>query len=184
LEEKDEKISQLENDKIQLQQEIEQLRTQIDSIAIPEDKSEVYGLLFNATEAYFVELAMGTSERDYTAVADSLANLNDAQFEIEASVKLLSRLREATYPDAAKTYYKEGHTLYSDGKYEEALVALEKAMTYDPADVDAVYFTARSYHRLGDKPKAALYYNIVITDFPDSSRTSDAEEFVEQVQDN
>jgi TolA-binding protein len=91
-------------------------------------------------------------------------------------------MKEVTYPIVAEIHYDKGHDLYSDGKYEEALVELEKARTFDPTDVNAIYFTARAYHRLDDLENAAVYYNIVVKDYPDSSRIADAKDFLEQTQ--
>ena len=121
-------------------------------------------------------------ERDLTSVADQLVAMADTQFENEAATGLYNRLKEATFLSAAASHYEKGHVFYSSEKYQEALTELQLAMTLDPADVDAIYFMARAYHRLEDKPNAALYYNRVITEFPDSNRITDAKEFLKQVQ--
>ena len=183
IQDKDDTISTLQNDKATLTKELEQLQTQIDSNVSSVGNTDIYDSLFQATELYLKELDKAESERDFTAIADLLAGMTDAEFNNESSTQLLNRLKESTYPSAAVSHYQKGHELYSNGKYEEALVNLQLAMTLDPTDVDAVYFIARSYHRLGDKVNAAIYYNKVITDFPDSSRVSDSKEFVKQVQD-
>ncbi|MHB8130744.1 MAG: tetratricopeptide repeat protein [Mobilitalea sp.] len=180
--EKDNTISSLEQDKEELTQELEQLRTEIDAIVIPENNSLIYDPLLEATELYMLEQDKAESEQDFAAIADILASIDAAKYESESSVKILNRIREATYPSVAKLHYDSGHALYSDAKYDEALVELTKAMTFDPTDVDAIYFTARTYHRLDDKEKAAKYYKIVVTDYPDSSRVADASVFLEQVQ--
>ena len=180
--EKDNTIASLEQDKEDLTQELEQLRTQIDAIVIPENNSLMYDPLLEATELYMLEQDKAESDQDFAAIADIVASIDAAKYESESSVKILNRIREATYPSAAKLHYDNGHALYSDAKYDEALVELTKAMTFNPTDVDAIYFTARTYHRLDDKEKAAKYYKIVVTDYPDSSRVTDASVFLEQVQ--
>lgn len=182
LQEKEDEITALQNEKTGLEQENEQLRSQIDNIVIPEDKSAIYAPLLDAASLYLTELTKNEADRDFTAIADELATVNDAGLTIQASVTLLNTLRTATYPSAAKFHYQKGHALYSDGKYADALVELGKAMTFNPTDVNVIYFTARSYQRMGDKENAALYYNIVITDYPDSNRTADAKRYLSQVQ--
>jgi len=181
---KDDTITGLETENAELKQQIEQLNTKIDNIVIPEDTAAVYAPLLNAAQLYYTELAKPVGERNLLPIADLLSEITDSELEIEASITLLEQLKAEVYPTAAEYYYDEGHGLYSDGKYEEALVKLEKAIIFDPTDVDAVYFTARSYHRLGDKENAALYYNLVITDYPDSARVSDAKDFLKEVQSN
>jgi tetratricopeptide (TPR) repeat protein len=182
LEEKDNTIASLQNDKDELEKEIEQLQTQIDNIEIPEDSTKLYNPLFEAAELYMAEMEKSQNDRDFVTIADTLATIDETKLETEASVNLLNRMKEATYPIVAEIHYDNGHDLYSDGKYDEALVELEKAMTFDPTDVNAIYFTARAYHRLEDLENAAVYYNIVVKDYPDSSRISDAKDFLEQVQ--
>ncbi len=183
LEDKENTITTLTSEKEQLKQEVEQLRAQIDSFVIPEDKTALYVPLFNAIDQYLTELDKAENDRDFTAVADLLSTIEANQLEIETSVTLLSRLQEITYPTAAAAHYDNGHNLYGADKYEEALVELEKAMLFDPTDVDAVYFTARAYHKLDDKEKASVYYNIVINDFSDPDRKGKAEEYLAQLQD-
>lgn len=182
IEEKDNRITTLTNEKAELEQQVTDLQEQLDALAEPEDKSLVYVSLFDATGLYFTEMEKSQSQRNYEGIADLLAEVDESKLEIETSVTLLNRLRNEIYPIAAKSYYDKGHDLYGDRKYNEALVELQKAMTFDPTDVDAVYFTARSYHRLGDKANAAKYYNMVITDFPDSKRISEATDFLAEVQ--
>jgi tetratricopeptide (TPR) repeat protein len=182
LEEKENRITELESENDQLQQENGELRTQIENFEVPEDKTAVYEPLFNATGLYLTELAKAQKDRDFTAVADILATLDDTKFEVASSKTLLNSLKDATYPGVAKEHYDAGHDFYSDGKYEEALEELAKAMTFDPTDVDAVYFTARSYDRLKDKENAAVYYNIIIKDFPNSNRVQKSEDYLAQLQ--
>ncbi len=181
IKQKDDLITQLQTEKGQLETDKKDLQTQIDTLNNAEDK-DVYTGLINATMVYLTELEKSKSQQDLTAVADSLADIDDTTFEAEAAKQLLSDLREATYPEAAKGHYNKGYSLYTKGKYEEALVQLKLAMKFDPEDVAAVYFTARAYHRLDDKSNAAVYYNMVINDFPDSSRVKSAKDYLENVQ--
>jgi TolA-binding protein len=108
--------------------------------------------------------------------------IDETKLTVDSAVTLLSSMRNATYPDADKLHYKNGHTLYSEKKYQDAITELGKALVFNPSDVDAIYFTARSYDRLGDKENAAKYYNIVINQYPNSNRIPDAKDFLKQVQ--
>lgn len=180
--EKDNTIKTLQMENEQKEQEIEALKAQIESFVIPEDKSEAYIPLLKVLQLYLTELDKSERDRDLLPIADLLADIDEKQFEDETAPGLITKLREVTYPIATKAYYNKGHKLYSDEKYVDALIELEKAMTFDPENVDAIYFTARAYHRLEDKENAALYYNIVITDYPNSNRASDAKRYLRQVQ--
>lgn len=182
LEEKNQQIKSLQDELEQLRQTNDQLRTELDNIVVPEDQSVYYVPLFDAVNLYLTELTKSERNRDYSVVTDLLYSIDETKLDKVASVTLLGKLKEETYPKVAREYYKNGYSYYSDGKYSEALVDLKKAMEFDPSDVDAVYFLARAYHRLEDKENAALYYNIVVTEFPDSSRFADATKYLAQVQ--
>lgn len=181
LEEKEQELKLLQDEMEELTRTNTQLKDRLDSIVIPEDKTVYYAPLFTAANAYMEEMTKTEKNRDYAMLADMFYAIDDTRLDNAASTVLLGKLKEAVYPKAASKYYRSGYALYSEGKYEESLIDLKKAMDYDPSDVDAVYFTARAYHRQGDKDNAALYYNIVVTDFPDSSRVSDAGKYLAQV---
>lgn len=182
LEEKENEISSLKNDIAELEHENEQLRNQIDNFELPEDNSAVYNTLSEATNLYLTELAKSERDRSFTAIADLLSGIDDSKLTGEAAINLYNQLKDASYLEAAAEHYKDGHDLYSDGKYNEALEELHKAFELDPTDVDAAYFLGRAYHKLDDKENAALYYNIVINEFPDSDRVSSAKGFLREVQ--
>ncbi len=170
LEEKEETIKSLQQDNMELEQRIALLQTQIDSIVIPEVNPELYDTLFLVSEQYLEELVKEEKDRDFTGVAEVLLAIDTTQYESEASTSLYTRLTEAIYPIVSDQYYDEGHDLYGDNKYEEALEILLKAYKLDPTNVSAIYFIGRSYHRLGDYENATLYYTIITTDHTDSNR--------------
>jgi tetratricopeptide (TPR) repeat protein len=171
LEEKDNEISTLNSEKSELKDQITKLQAQIDNTVVPD--TSAYETLLSVMNLYLTELSKPESERDYKEIADTLTTIDDSQFS-DTSLSLLATLRATTYPSIAEQHYETGHNLYSDGKYEEALVELSKALLLDPQDVDAVYFSARAYDRLGDKKNAITYYNKVISDFPNSKRVAEA----------
>lgn len=182
-EEKDRTIEELQQTNSELQDKIDELQAQIDSLVETEDDKLVYDPLFDAVQYYLSEMEKSKNDRDVMGIAEKLAAVDESKLESEVSIALLNQLREEVYPTAAQQHYDRGHDLYSDAKYEDALVEFEKSMTYDPTDVDPFYFTARTYHRMGDNEKATLYYNLVLSDFPDSKREKNAKEFLKQVSD-
>ena len=182
-EEKEKAYVALQQDYKELEGVVSQLRIQIDTMEEPGDNLDRYDPLFETIEYYLNEMSKANSkDREYIELAEALAVINENQYEAEASKRLISRLKVEVFPEAAKLIYSSGHKFYSEYKYEEAIVELEKAIAYDPSHVDAVYYTARSYHRLNDNESAILYYNIVITDFPDTRRARQSADFIKQVQ--
>lgn len=183
LEEKEEKIKVLEADNEELIQQKELLQAEIDSFVIPEDKTPLYDPFFDAIGNYLTELEKTESNRDYPQLAQQLASIDINQLERTASITLLNRLKEEIYPKAAEFHYQAGRDYYRDSKYEEALAEFTKAMTYDPKDDDAIYYRARSYHQMEDTENAAVYYEIILNDFPDSDRRTEAQKRLDQIRD-
>jgi Uncharacterized protein conserved in bacteria len=182
LKDKDNKIKTLTDNNTALQSQIEQLQTQINESVTPADTLATYDALVSANTLYIAELGKSKSSRDFTATADALAAIDDTKLSSEPAKTLLTNLRQAVYPDVAKDVYYKGHSKYNSGKYAEAVELLLKAMKFDPTDANAVYFAARCYDHLDDKTNAALYYNKVITEFPDSNRVTDATNLLKSIQ--
>lgn len=175
LQEAQNQNSTLKNENTDLQKQVKKLQTKVDSSTTPDSKTTAYTSVMTAVGLYLDELAKSQSQRDYNTLAEKLAAIDDTALKDDSdTTKLLTKIRDEVYPVATQSLYDSGHTLYGRAKYEDALKDLAKALTYDPKNVDAIYFTGRSYDRLGDKEKAAQYYNQIINDFPDSVRVSEA----------
>ncbi|HCA70186.1 MAG TPA: hypothetical protein DEP17_07270 [Lachnospiraceae bacterium] len=182
-EEKDKTIKDLQQKNTDLQDQVNKLQKEVDSFATPEDSNAIYNPLFEAVDRYMTEMTKtNVKDRDYTGIAEILATIDEDKYESETSIALLKRLQQEVYPTAAQIHYDLGHNLYSSAKYEESLAEFAKSMTYDPTNVNPVYFTARAYHRLKDYDNAALYYNRVLSDYPGSRRERNAKDFLAQVQ--
>lgn len=181
LQEKEDEITALlqENDSLKL--EINSLKAHIDSIVIPEQKPTLYDALITAAGEYMDELLKPEDERDLVNIAEKVMLIDTSEYESQEAMALLEKMRAATYPAAARAYYDIGHDLYGDYKYDEALENLKKSYELDPTNVNAIYFIARTYHRLNDFDNARLFYEIVVTDFPDSNRVDNAKDFLSQL---
>ncbi|NLZ84040.1 MAG: hypothetical protein GX915_10305 [Clostridiales bacterium] len=181
-EETDKTINELTNQNTDLKAQIEALQGEIDDFEAPEDSGVHYDSFIKAVDYYMNEMAKEDEEaRDIVGMAERLAKVDESEFTTEVSTTLLNKLRGEIYPKAADIHYDIGHDLYSDGEYEASLLELEKSMEYDPTDANPVYFTARAYHRLKDFDKAQLFYNLVLSDYPDSKRVKNTNEFLEDI---
>lgn len=182
-EETDKTINELTNQNTDLKAQIEELQGEIDGFEAPEDSGVHYDSFIRAVDYYMNEMAKADEEdRDISGMAEQLAKVDESKFTTEVPTILLNKLRGEIYPKAAEIHYDIGHDLYSDGEYEASLLELEKSMEYDPTDVNPVYFTGRAYHRLRDFDKAQLFYNLVLSDYPDSKRVKNTNEFLEDIQ--
>lgn len=168
-------ITSLENENKDLQDEVTQLQTQLDSIEIPEYDEAMYDNLFDAFNLYMTELDKPEAERDMKQVASLLLQVKDTALENETALKLYNAMKEDTFTEVALELYVQGHDKeYLSGKYEDALKTLLQSYEYNPNDENTIYFIGRTYQRLGDYDKAKKYYNKIIKHFADTSRYSQA----------
>ncbi len=177
--EQEEYIRTLEEEKNQLNSQAANLQEQIDNFDEVED-SPIYNDFFIAINVYNEEMEKAERDRDYLAIADQLLTVDENLYE-PAAIDLMNSMKEEVYPIAIDHYYDLGHNLYSDSKYEESLEQFKKALEIDSDHVDSLYFTARAYHRLEDYNNAAIYYELIINDFPDSRRFKNSEIFLEEI---
>jgi tetratricopeptide (TPR) repeat protein len=173
--EKEYTITALENDKIALQKEIDTLKETLKGQEVVEYDEAIFDSLFEAATVYSEELEKGNpNDIDYVKIAESLSKVNFEALEREGAIRLYEKIKEVSYIKASNKRYDEGHNLYSSKKYEEAKEVLTQAYTYDPTNVNTIYFLGRTYHQLRDNENALKYYNILIDDYPDSSRATEA----------
>lgn len=175
LNEKDYTITSLENDKVALQNEIDTLKNTLKGQEVVEYDEAMFDSLFEAATVYSEELEKGNAnEIDYVKIASTLNKVNFEALEREGAIRLYEKIKEVSYVKAAKIKYDEGHSLYSAKKYEESKEVLTEAYAYDPTNVNTIYFLGRTYHQLKDNENALKYYNILIDEYPDSSRATEA----------
>lgn len=182
-EETEKTINELTNQNTDLKAQIEELQGQIDGFVAPEDSGAYYDTFIKTVDYYMNEMAKeDVADIDIRAIAERLSLVDESKFNTEVPITLLNKLKGEVYPEASKLHYDLGHDLYSDGEYEASLLELKKSMEYDPSNVDPVYFTARAYHRLRNYDQAQLFYNLVLSDYPDSKRVKNTNEFLKDIQ--
>ncbi len=181
LQSKDEEINNLTDENKKLQEKADQLQKQLDEAKGTGDVATYYDSLIAISSQYITELGKSKSNQNFTAIADSLAEIDESKVTGEGAKSLLTNLKQEIYPDIASDYYHQAHVKYGSKKYDEALPLFLKAMQFDSKDADAVYFVARCYDFKNDDTNAALYYNKVITDFPDSKRVSSAKQLLKKI---
>lgn len=168
-------IDSITKEKTELQAKIDELQGQIDEFTQIEYDDTIYDGLMATAKLYNEELQKGNiNQIDYKSIAKELVKVEETKLERPQAKELYNQIKEAVFVKASDESYDEGHNLYTNRKYDEALELLLEAYAFNPDNVDAVYFIGRSYHQQADYENAKKYYEIVTKDFPDSSRNSDA----------
>lgn len=163
---KDATIKQLEEDKAELETENTELTSRLEVYAGVNGEEGMYDAILKASSLY--------ADGDKVNAAKALLNVDESKLESDTAKALYSKIKEDTFESSSKTLYDEGYTKYNNYKYQAALKLFQDAYDLNNENVDALYFLARSYHRLDDEENAEAAYRKVLEQFPDSSRATDA----------
>lgn len=144
----------------------EKLQTELNKYTGDNSKGSIYDQLLKGAEAYM--------DGDKVGAAKAVAKLKEKDLESATAKKMFKKLHDDTAEEASLQLYQEGKALYDNYKYKEARTKLQDAYDLNDKNVDALYFLARSYHKLDDTNKAKELYDKVIDDFPDSPRATEA----------
>jgi tetratricopeptide (TPR) repeat protein len=83
------------------------------------------------------------------------------------SLPLLPNVSFAERTLAAQDWYEQGFVLTNEGRYAEALLAYEKALSYDHSLLNAWYYTGDAFFRLGRYREAILAFSNATAVDPD-----------------
>lgn len=181
LNKKDYTITTLEEEKVILANEIEDLKKTMSSQEIKEYDEAMFDTLFEAAIIYSEEVEKGRNI-DYMRVAESLLAVDPSLLEREGAISLYNKMKTVAFLPASKDKYDEGHKFYTNRKYEDAERTLLEAYAFDETNVNTIYFIARTYHQVDNKEKALEYYNILVDNFPDTERAREARSKIRELE--
>lgn len=159
-----------------LQADITKLKSQNKDIQEKLDEYEGDGGALNSYDALLTAANL-YMEGKSTEAADAISGITPETVEgaKEGFKTVYGKINGEVMQKAANEYYKTGYSAYSSGKYEVAIENLQKAYAMDATSVNSLYYTARSYQKLGDNENAAKLFQEVIEKFPGTKSASDAE---------
>ena len=121
-------------------------------------------------------------EGDKVLAAESLAKVNEAVITSETAKAIFDKIKGETYVEMSNSIFEQGRDAYNgEGEYlgnrdyAKAVELLEKALTYNRDNTDAMYFLGRCYQQQSEMEKAQEYYNQIINNYPDSPRVTEAQ---------
>ena len=166
-------ILTLEDDKKDLQTTVKKLKAQIKKVEEEAVDETIYEKLFSGISKYI--------EKDMDGAAETLLKVDVSKFESKSAKSLYAMIQEKTFPNMSKKKYSEGYAFYTRGAYEDAVKTLKLTLKYDKSNVNAMYYLGRSYQRLNDTKNAKKYYSMIINDYPNGPRVSEATRRLEEL---
>lgn len=160
------KNNSLEGDNKSLQKKQKELEKQLKKLKAEGISEETYENFFEAIDLY-----MNNQKSDAAA---SLVEVKESAIEGKKAKELYDKIKEETFTATSEQLAEQGRVTYNQGRYQEAIELMEKALKMDNTNTKALYFLGRAYQRLGDNEKAREYYNKIINDFPESERVAEA----------
>lgn len=171
------RIQELEGERDKLQSQIAELEADVEGFVGNGGTMQTFDSLLTAASDYLKNGDNVATAADLENIAQSV-NLEETS---EGFQTLYQTLLGVIGPELAATYYNEAYDFFRHDEYPAAIESFTRAVYYDPANTDALYFLARSYHRNGDNEKAIENYQKVIELFPDSTRVRDAKQYLKEL---
>ena len=152
----------------ELKKKVETLETKNKQLSETTKKNENngFGVLAEAAAYYTMD--------DNAKAAEALVKVDKSTLKDKNMLNLYNQLSAKVFVEQSTRLYQAGYTLYSRGQYKEALKSFETSLKMNPENVDSMYFTARSYDRLGEKTKAVEWYNKIVEKHGDTQRAVEA----------
>ena len=163
---KDATIKQLEEDKAKLETENGQLTSRLEVYAGVDDGEGMYDSILKASSLY--------ASGDKIGAAKALLNVDESRLESDTAKSTYNKIKQDTFVSSSQSLYDQGYAKYNNYKYTDALALFKDAFDLNNQNVDALYFLARSYHRLNDTENAVTNYKKLVESFPNTERASDA----------
>ncbi len=165
-----EQVAELEKENSELKEENKELQGGSEG---GESMKDSYEDFIAAIEAF--------QNGDKESAAKSLEKVNPAVLSSDTAKEIYDKIKEKTFAEMSEVVFKEGRDAYNgEGEYagnrdfEKAIELLEKALSYNEENTDAMYFLGRCYQQQSDAEQAKKYYNQIINDYPTSKRVSEA----------
>ena len=172
--------SNLKSKNEQLQEQVDELNAKLSELQGGDSASGIttmqdnYENLIAAVQSFYVD-------NDSSAAAEALVKVDKENLSGTTAQKLYRKIKKQTFATASESYFTKGRDCYNGegdyaGKqnYDKAIELLKKALDYDTANTDAMYFLGRCYQQKKDMETAKEYYNQIVNDYPDSARTTEA----------
>ena len=158
---KDETISTLNTRVSDLESEVETMKKDVETYTGEDGSLTNYERLLTAMKQY--------AEEDWTNMAVTYATINPDVVDASAFRDCYALLKNFVENDGlADRLFEAAKALVDQGKYNEAIPALEACLAEKNDYEDAIYYMAYCYEAIGNDAEAAVYFKRIVDEFPQS----------------
>lgn len=171
--EKNKLLSSLNKEVEDLQAERDLLQSQLDVANSSQSDTTSDEKLLEAVKAY-----MGGDQSEAGVL---LAEISQENLTTQTAKEIYDTIYQATKGQTESSLAAQGLSAYQAGEYQDAIDYYEKVLKLNASNVNALYYIASSYQSLADLTNAEVYYNKIITDFPDSELAGKSQEALDKI---
>ena len=161
-----------------LQRENNDLYTELENYVGSDGTIQTMDNMLTAVSGYLENPGDVEQVAEYLESIRGDVNIEETSESFQA---IYQSLLAAVGPSVAQTYYDDGMAAYRQEVYADAVQNLEKAYIYDSENIDVIYNLANAYYRCEDYDNAAVYYQLVIDNFPGTERANRSKDYMEEI---
>ncbi len=174
LDSKSATISNLQASITELEAERDKLKASLGAV---EDENEIIPMYDMLLEAIRLHLT-----GKYMAADEQLKLIDAALITDENYLTVYELVKKANNVQVALLYYEEGKQYFDLEKWEDAHTWLQMSYDLNPEPKETIFYLGRAYDRDNEgaemEAKAAVFYNMVIERFPDTSEARQAKTYM------
>jgi len=165
-----------------MEESIQQTDTQMDTLSTELEQNQI-----QLTQSEKLLGAISLYEDDNAIEAARLLEEVEPNALSESALATYEKMVQSVFPQVALRAYNQGYRDYRNGRFENAIPNLELAYKYEQDDYfsdEALYYLARSYHRLEQNELAISTYQKMIDTYPNANFKNDATYFLNALTNN
>jgi len=177
-------IAELENASETVKEENEMLRKEIDNYKGTDTTLQAMDRMLQAATLYQIAGTDNVTIEDAAAALEEIGNDIVITDMPDSFQNLYQVLHNNIAGQLAKSLYEQGVSRYEDGKYEDAIDLLTRAVFYKEDMGDAYYTLGHAYRKHGDNENAIAAYTKVTELMEGTERADRAKNYIDDLTPN
>ncbi len=170
-------IQELEAQIVKLRDENSDLNQELEGYVGDDGTLKTIDNLLTAATTYLETQNLQETAVSLEAIAANV-NVEDTS---EAFQSLYNTLLTTIGPELAVNYYNDGFAAFRSEDFTTAIDSLSKAVYYDAANAEALYYLGQAYRRTDDRESAIEVFEKVVDLFPNTQNATNAQRYIDEL---